>query len=649
MIITLDNNYIVRQNSTLIGFKGEVDARKITFEGLATEGADSYKLRISYDDEEPSYDVPIENGQIIISGSLLRKKGYVQAQVIARATTEDGKYSLVKKSNIFNLQIGTSLSNGEVVPTYEASVEAMEKVIAVKGEAEKAAKSIERTVDGANDAADRAEEAASKTKSAIDNIGYGEVQSYTKSGYGAQNLDSPVKAGQIVAFTALASDKSNLKGMSVYGVKGDTLDSIVTANFIAFGGTTVSAKLTKDYDYLRVSAASGSTSNTTPYTYKYRLYVGDEYGMQSEIADVNASLKSVQETLDKSAQGGSLNHLTCAIFKKVVCIGDSATSGHITGTDKAVYGDNPEFAWPSFLARLTGNEYINLGINGATAKTWISSASGLAKAKLLANKAQAYLIGFGMNEALSGADVGTSADIGSATAETYYRYMSELIRDIAAINADAHIFVQTIPRDDDEKFTKINTAIKDIVSTYQATYNVHCLDLLEYKDLYSIKSITDDYNASHWSAIGYQQFAQILALIWSNYINANVKKFVDVFKIPYADLTPASGFCTIDKPTSAKDLDIDIDAVKAGAYLQMLFSYSGNKFLATYPLGNLGTGKSYTYRSVYAKNDTAVGVVAFTFGVTKTTDTITITISSVKADGVEVAVTPPNYIMTFGK
>ena len=83
--------------------------------------------------------------------------------------------------------------------------------------------------------------------------------------------------------------------------------------------------------------------------------------------------------------------------------------------------------------------------------------------------------------------------------------------------------------------------------------------------------------------------------------------------------------------------------------MQMLFSYSGNKFLATYPLGNLGTGKSYTYRSVYAKNDTAVGVVAFTFGVTKTTDTITITISSVKADGVEVAVTPPNYIMTFGK
>lgn len=514
MNIILDNNYYVSIDQKIIGYKGETDSRKISFEGLAVEGADSYKLRIYYDDIEQAYDVPIENGQIIVNGSLLRKRGYVQAQVIACKSDGD-KYSMVKKSNVFSLEIGSSLIDGSAIPTFEQSTEALEKVLAVDLNAEKVEK--------------------------INN--------------------------------------------DIYTITGNI--------------NTIQNKL------------------------------------QTAETDIN--------TINENA----LNHLTCAIFRKVCCIGDSATSGHITGTDKKIYGSNPEFSWVSYLSRLTGNEYINLGINGASTKIWLASADGLAKAKLSENKAQAYLIGLGMNEGLNTSwEIGTSEDIGSSTAETYYRYMSELVREISGINPKAHIFLQTIPRTE-ERFTAINTAIKTIAETYKGTYNVHVLDLSNYKELYSIKSITDDYVASHWTAIGYQQFAQILALIWSDYINANVKTFQDVFLIPYKSAELKIN--TLDKPTGVKDLDVDIDAKQAGAYLQMLFSYSGNKFLATYPIANLATGKSYTYRSVYAKDDTSVGVVSFTFSVTKTAETITITVTNLKADGTEVTATPPSYVMTFGK
>ena len=514
MNIILDNNYYVSIDQKIIGYKGETDARKISFEGLAVDGADSYKLRIYYDDIEQAYDVPIENGQIIVNGSLLRKRGYVQAQVIACKTDGD-KFSMVKKSNVFSLEIGSSLIDGSAIPSYEQSVEALEKVLAVDLNAEK-----------------------------------------------VEKINNDIRT-------------------------------------IAENVNAVQNKL------------------------------------QTAETDIN--------TINENA----LNHLTCAIFRKVCCIGDSATSGHITGTDKKVYGSNPEFSWVSYLSRLTGNEYINLGINGASTKIWLTSADGLAKAKLPENKAQAYLVGLGMNEGLNDSwEIGTAEDIGSSTAETYYRYMSELVREISAINPKAHIFLQTIPRTE-ERFTAINTAIKTIAETYKGTYNVHVLDLSNYKELYSIKSITDDYVASHWTAIGYQQFAQILALIWSDYINANVKKFQDVFLIPYK--LEALGIKTIDKPTSAKDYDVDIDTKAAGDYLQMLLSYSGNKFLITYPIGNLATGKSYTYKAPYAKDDTTVGVISYTFSVTKTADKITITATSLKADGVEAVLTPPSYIMTYGK
>lgn len=222
------------------------------------------------------------------------------------------------------------------------------------------------------------------------------------------------------------------------------------------------------------------------------------------------------------------NERTCAIFQKVVCCGDSYTSGHIQ-TDMGTSYNAEKFAWPAFMEKLTGNTYVNCGNSGATVIGWQTSGRGLLKAQSV-GKAQAYLIGLGINDATK-TELGTSADIGT-DAQTYYGGLSAIIRELNVISPNAHIFVQTMPRTA-EKYTKVNVAMREVVSAYANTYNVHLLDLENYIDLYNDSSLTGDLINGHFTAIGYQQCAEILCKVWSDYINNNIAKFQNVHLIEY--------------------------------------------------------------------------------------------------------------------
>ena len=78
-----------------------------------------------------------------------------------------------------------------------------------------------------------------------------------------------------------------------------------------------------------------------------------------------------------------------------------------------------------------------------------------------------------------------------------------------------------------------NEAIRTIVETYKDTYDTHLLDLYEYRNMYKNSSLTKDAVGGHYTAIGYQQFAEILCYIWSNYINNNIAAFQTVHTIEY--------------------------------------------------------------------------------------------------------------------
>lgn len=228
------------------------------------------------------------------------------------------------------------------------------------------------------------------------------------------------------------------------------------------------------------------------------------------------------------------NRLTCNIFKRVCVCGDSYTSGHIHDANGVATATNEEFAWPHYMSLLTGNEWINCGQSGANVLTWQNSGRGLSKARS-AGKVQAYVIGLMINDQSVGTDryceLGTKADIGT-DAQTYYGGMSKIIRELNAISPKAKIFVQTCPRSNDS-YAPYNQAVHDIVEAYKNTYPVHCLDLLANIDMYSNQSLTQDAWYGHYTAIGYEQFAEILSVIMSDYINEHISAFRDVAFIEY--------------------------------------------------------------------------------------------------------------------
>lgn len=141
MHITLTKDYSVRADTTLLGYHGETNSRKITFSGLIVDGCDLYKLQILYSDGKV-YELPIQDEVVTITGSILREIGYVSCQLLGYSVS-GSDYTIVFKSNIFELEIKEAI-DGEVapIPPYEESVGALEKVLAnieaAKGYAESA-------------------------------------------------------------------------------------------------------------------------------------------------------------------------------------------------------------------------------------------------------------------------------------------------------------------------------------------------------------------------------------------------------------------------------------------------------------------------------------------------------------------------------
>lgn len=123
-----ENIYRAEPDSELLGYQGETNARTIDFDQPIVEGADSYRLRLQYSDNAV-YDVPIVDGKLTVTGSLLREVGEIECQWIATKSNGD-TYDLVAKSQIFNLIIEPSISDDIMpIPSYEIAKAVSDKVL----------------------------------------------------------------------------------------------------------------------------------------------------------------------------------------------------------------------------------------------------------------------------------------------------------------------------------------------------------------------------------------------------------------------------------------------------------------------------------------------------------------------------------------
>lgn len=282
--------------------------------------------------------------------------------------------------------------------------------------------------------------------------------------------------------------------------------------------------------YIRCYINKASDAEEVSCVYALTKYTGAELDYVSNQLKGNSKLKMER-----------YNSLTCKIFRKVVCCGDSYTAGYIVDSNGTVHEYNENYAWPHYMETLTGNTYINCGIHGTNCITWQTKPGCLPKAQA-AGVAQAYILGLGLNDEAQGTSryvpVGEVTDIGT-NATTYYGGMSKIMRELAIISPQAFIFVNTNPNiayldSSSHDATPYNTALRNIVQQYKGTYNVHLIDLAgEYASLYTNASLTNDETSSHFTALGYEQFAEIYAYVLSDYINKNVRLFRDVAFLPF--------------------------------------------------------------------------------------------------------------------
>lgn len=309
MHITLTRDYTVRADTSLLGYQGETNSRKITFSGLVVKGCDLYKLQILYSDGKV-YELPVQDEAVTITGSILREIGYVSCQLLGYSV-EGEEYTIVFKSNIFELEIKEAIE-GDVapIPPYEESVSALEKVLA--------------HVDNAKEYAERAEAAADRAESAEADIA-GVVEAATvaanKAKEYADDASRYSNAAKGYAETAQTSSESASASASAASVSEES------AKAAALAAEEYSAKADKSSADAReyaesassyANAASAYKDSASGYAASAKSYndLAQEAANEAQQAEINA--ESHATAAENSANAAKLSETAVAEAKTAV-------------------------------------------------------------------------------------------------------------------------------------------------------------------------------------------------------------------------------------------------------------------------------------------------------------------------------------------
>lgn len=161
------------------------------------------------------------------------------------------------------------------------------------------------------------------------------------------------------------------------------------------------------------------------------------------------------------------------------------------------------------------------------------------KFKKEGNKAQAYIIGLGINDInnLNSHPLGTIDDILTDN-DSFYAWYYKLINLILTVNIDAKIFCNTLPRET-TIVAQWNQAIREVVEYCHDTENkgVYCCDLASSKymtsSFYKNPIFTNNYINGHYDAIGYQFMAECYMRVLSDVILDNYEEMRYVFQLPF--------------------------------------------------------------------------------------------------------------------
>ena len=218
---------------------------------------------------------------------------------------------------------------------------------------------------------------------------------------------------------------------------------------------------------------------------------------------------------------------------KVGAIGDSLASGEcaykLGGVDRLV--DIYKHSWPQYMARMSGNAYINFSKGGMNTRTWLTNEKGYPLASQSENICDAYIIGLGVNDAnnLGLEYLGTSNDIDTSdytnNEDTFYGNYAGIIQRMQELQPKAKFFLLTMPRTT-TLYQTFNEAIRDIATILD---NCYVIDLEEHASEFGTGSF-DNLNArnGHFNAIAYNNIAIQISKLISKYMYENYTEFSQV-------------------------------------------------------------------------------------------------------------------------
>lgn len=275
MQITLDEGYNAMCDFVYLGYVGEVNAREISVLNYAIPEATAYKLKIEYPDKTV-YELPIKNGMCSLGASIFKTACEVKCQIVAYAV-EGEVYKLVRKSDIFKQEIRSSIDESGI-PSYEESLDALDKILQYESNSKEyaeraeqardtAVSAKERAVSAENTAVQKADEADKSAQSAKNS-----EQNAAKSAERAESVaevatasanqarDYAKEAAKAATNAGLSADTATQAASRAETAKTSAETSATQADTAMQGAETARAEAVKSQNDAKVSAAQASTS-----------------------------------------------------------------------------------------------------------------------------------------------------------------------------------------------------------------------------------------------------------------------------------------------------------------------------------------------------------------------------------------------------
>lgn len=244
--------------------------------------------------------------------------------------------------------------------------------------------------------------------------------------------------------------------------------------------------------------------------------------------DISKYLKNNEEKpLDNIPQNGGM----CRIFRTIVCVGDSLSSGEFQikrENGEFTYHDMYEYSWGQHIARMCGSTVYNFSRGGMTAKEYIESFADKFGFWNRAKAAQAYIIALGANDQNSEEfDKSDISDIDiidyKNNKPTFIGYYAQIVQRYKEIQPDAKFFFVTLPKDESYKKGLRHRELLNQLTT--KLDNCYLIDLYTYLPEYDDKLKEQLFMYGHMNPMGYVYSADVIAAYIDYIVRNNPNDF----------------------------------------------------------------------------------------------------------------------------